>query len=315
MLAALRDNLGRIGFFLLLALAGAAAVVLEFRYSYVEVAIGRYLTWHNAERTEFGQVWENVTASEDVQQRLDALVVNRREQESPDIRVDDLGQLLELAAGRERLILTRERFLDIYSRLPYYQSSMLIEPLHLLDISSRLAQWQRTMLTLEQGELNVFLLDGQNAVLEKILLAREYVDFFLDGRRTRGQPLEAIPSLNQPFYPADVFFDSMLYLSADEREGIPVTAGELLQWRYRLQRVAVARDSLVGDRMEMAFELGGVENQTTVRVLGRSLSVLQLAQRMDELLYQRYPDRRPGADTLSAPAVPPASGETPESNP
>ncbi len=311
LLSALRLQLGRIGFFLLLAGISLTAVALEFRFSYMETAIGRYLSWHNAERAEFGQVWENVTTSENVQQRLDALVLNLREQESPDIRVDDLGQLVELASGRERLILTRERFLDIYSRLPYYQSSLLIDPIQLLDISSKLTQWQRTMLTLEGGELCVYMLDGQNGVLEKIILAREYVDFFLAGRRSRAQSLEAIVSLPQPYYPADVFFDSMVYLSAEEREGIPLAPRDLLLWRYRLQRVAVGRDSLVGDRMEIAFELGGAEGQTTVRVLGRSLSVLQLVQRMDELLYQRYPDRRPGADTLSAPDVPPAGGETP----
>lgn len=304
--------LGKLGFAALLTASSAAAVVLEFRYDYVETAIGRYLTWHNPDRVEFGQVWETVTASETVQRRLETMVQTRREEESVDEPIDELSRLLELAAGRERVILTRERFLDIYSRLPYYQSSLIIEPIHLLDIISKLPQWQRTMIVIENGNFSLYLLDGSNNVLESILLAREYVTFFFAERDTRGYPLEAIPSLGEPYYPSDVFFDAMVYLTADEREGIPVTARELLTWRYQLQRAALGRDALIGDRMEIAFELSGSGGLHTVRVLGRSLAVLHLAQRMDELLYRRYPDRRPTQDTLSVPGFQLEAGEIPQ---
>jgi hypothetical protein len=296
------DRLSGISFSLLAFLATVAAVGLEFRYDYVEHALGRYLAWHNQGRQEFGQIWENVAVSENVQERLDNLVRDRRRQEVVDESIGEISQLLDLASTRERLILTRERFLQVYSALPYCQSSLLIDPLQLLDLAGKLPAWQRTLAVFEEGSLNLYLVDGLNNVLHKLSLSPGYVAFFMSDKDTRQRQLDAIPTFSPPFYPADVFFEAMVRLSPEERAGIPISPRELLSWRFRLQRVGVTREASIDDRTELGFELTGDEGVTTVRMLGRNPSVISLAGAMHRLLQERYPERMMQQDSLGAPA-------------
>ncbi len=274
-------------FGLLVSLIIASAVWLEFHYSYVEWAIGRYLSWHNPGRQEFGQIWENVSTSENVRRRLDNLVEDVRRQEMVDERIRTLDRLVELVTSNERIILTRDQFLEMYSRWPYYQSSLIIEPVYLMELIGRFPSWERTLIVYELEGLNFYLVDGLNNVLESVATPSEYTDFFLQERQTRDYPLDAIATLAGGIYPADVFFDALVLLTPQERNGIPITPMELISWRYRLQRVAVSPGTLIGDRMEMGFEMIQDDGLKTYRILGLSGSVLSLVARMDELIQEQ----------------------------
>ena len=286
--SSLGDHLSRLIFGLLVSLVIASAVWLEFRYSYVEWAIGRYLSWHNPGRQEFGQIWENVSTSENVQRRLDNLVEDVRRQEMVDERIRTLDRLVELATSSERIILTRDQFLEMYSEWPYYQSSLIIEPVYLMELIGRFTSWERTLIVYELEGLNFYLVDGLNNVLESVAIPPEYTYFFLQERQTRDYPLDAVASLAGGIYPADVFFDALVLLTPQERNGIPITPVELISWRYRLQRVAVSPGALIGDRMEMGFEMIQDDGLKTYRILCLSGSVLSLAARMDELVQEQH---------------------------
>jgi hypothetical protein len=281
-----------------------AAVFVEFRYNCVEKAIGRYLAWNNGTRQESGQIWKTVQLSENVRQRLDDLVTRQREETSITERIDGLGQLIEIVRTRERVVMTRDRFLEMYSDLPLYQSSLVIDPESLVELIGHFPAWQRTMIVLEEGALNFYLVDGLNNVLEKMSLAGEYVEFYLAEKGTRASGLEAFPWLGGKVYPVDVFYDSWARLTPEERAGIPLSSLELISWRYRLQRVAVNQQSLIGDRMEMGFELSGDEGLGTVRLLAKSLSVLRMVIAMDSLYSQRK------AAGIVSPGTVPAPGDT-----
>jgi len=280
----LEESRSQLIFGLLAGLIGFGSVWLEFRYSYVEWAIGRYLSWHNQGRKEFGQVWENVTASENVQRRLDNLVENARRQEVVEERIRSLDRLVELVLLRERMVLTRDQFLEMYSELPFYQSSLIIEPIHLLELIGKFPSWERTLIVIEPEGLNFYLVDGMNNVLESVTTPYEYTEFFLQERQTRDYPLDAVATLAGGIYPAEVFFDALVLLSPQERDGIPITPVELISWRYRLQRVAVSPGALIGDRMELGFELIQADGLKTYRILGLSSSVLSLVTRMNEIV-------------------------------
>ena len=283
-------------FGLLVSLACVGAVWLEFRYSYVERAIGRYLSWHNPGRQEFGLVWENVTVSETVQRRMDDLVEDARRREAVEERIRTLDHLVELVSSRERMILTRDQFLEMYSGLPLYQSTLIIEPVHLLELIGKFPSWERTLIVIEPEGLNFYLVDGLNNVLESIVTPSEYTEFFLLEKQTRDYPLDALGTPAGSIYPAEVFFDALVRLTPQERSGIPITPAELISWRYRLQRVAVSPGALIGDRMEIGFELIQADGLKTYRILGRGSSVLSLMTGMDDIILEQ--------ETLTTPAGP-----------
>lgn len=290
----LAEYRSQLAFGLLVGLVTVSAVWLEFRLSYVEAAIGRYLSWHNQDRQVFGQVWENVSTSENVQQRLDNLVEDARRQEEFKERIRTIDHLVQLVNDNERIILTRDQFLEMYSDLPFYQRSLIIETVHLLELIGRFPAWERTLIVIEPEGLSFYLVDGLNNVLESIVAPYEYTEFFLQEKQTRDYPLDAIPSLAGSIYPADVFFDALVLLTPEERAGIPITPDELISWRYRLQRVAVSSAAMIGGRMEMGFELIRDDGLKTLRILGRSSSVFSLVTRMNVILGQREGQRIPG---------------------
>ncbi|MBN2289004.1 MAG: hypothetical protein JXQ83_06690 [Candidatus Glassbacteria bacterium] len=291
-------------FGLLVGLVSLAAVWLEFRYSYVETAIGRYLAWHNQDRRVFGQVWENVSTSENVQQRLDNLVEDVRRQEVVAERIRTVDRLVELVAANERVILSRDQFLEMYSDLPYYQSSLIIEPFHLLELIGKFPSWERTLIVLDTEGMFFYLVDGLNNVLESIVMPREYTDFFVQEKKTRNYPLDAVGTLAGGIYPAEAFFGALALLGPQEREGIPLTPVELISWRYRLQRVAVSPGAMIVDRMEMGFELVQEDGLKTYRILGRSGAVLALATGMDEIAGRREGPGLPGGGVPAPQAEP-----------
>jgi len=277
------DNWTRLVFSGLTLLVTAGAVALEFRTNYLERAIGRYLAWHNASREVSGQIWETVSLSEDVQQRLDDLVHTRSQEASIDEPVGSLDQLIALVHARGKLLVTRDRFLEIYNGLPLYESTLVIEPLELLALVGRLPGWQRTLIEFTEGDLHFYLIDGLNNVLENRTLAAEYVNFLLAARESRSLGLDGVAAFQGLRYPADIFYQAWAALDPQQRAGIPLGTAELIAWRYRLQRLAVNHYALVGDRMEVGFELSGDQGLGTVRVLGKSLSVLALAAALDSL--------------------------------
>ena len=273
------EQWNRIVFSVLAVGITAGAVVLEFRIDYVERAIGRYLTWHNTDRQEGGKIWETVSMSEEVQQQLDNLVQDRRSKISLDEQVGNLVQLIKMARDREQVLLGRDRFLEIYNAMPAYQSALIVEPLQLLELIGALAGWQRTLIEFDNGDLMFFLVDGSNEVLQERRLAADYVTYYMSGRDSRpfGRDLN-LPGATEP-YPANVFYDAWAALPNEHRSGIPLGNDELVAWRYRLQRVGVELQNVVGGRTEIAFELSGDQGLTTIRILGRSLLLCTLPTR------------------------------------
>ncbi len=266
----------------------AAAVVLEFRVNYVERAIGQYLTWHNSDRSESGKIWETVSLSEEVREQLDVLVQDRRAKISLDEPVEQMVQLIGMTREREQVLLSRDRFLEIYNRLPAYQSALIIEPLQLLELIGSLDGWQRTLIEFDSGDMVFLLIDGSNTVLHQRRLAADYVTYYMSGRESRpfGQHDGAF-NAQEPF-DADVFYDAWARLPVEFRNGIPLGNDELVAWRYRLLRVGIDLRNTVDQRTEIAFELSGDQGLSTVRILGRGLAVLHLADEMN-LLAGRTP--------------------------
>ena len=258
-----------------------AVVWLEFQYSYFERAIGQYLAWHNSERVAAGTIWETVNTSEDVQDKLENLVQEARQRESVENDVSSVLELVELVNSRERLVLTRDRFLEIYSLFPRFESSVIIDPVYLLELIGKYPSWERTLLTLGDRGLSLDLIDGSNAVLHSLLISGSYIDFFYRDRSTRESNLDAIPVFRGAIYPAEIFFNSLVQLSPSEQAGIPLGMNDLLAWRYRLQRVGISRSGGLGDRVEMGFEVIQDDGLKTYRILGRSSSVLALMNRME----------------------------------
>ncbi len=307
----LRPALDRLSLGLALALFTVAAVALEFRYSYLERGIGRYLAWHNSSRREFGQIWETVALSEDVQQRLDVMANNRRQESMVEERVGELARLVELVRQREKMVLSRERFLEIYDELPAWQSALIVEPVELIELIGGMPDWQRTLLVLEEGALGCYLIDGRSEVLRQLILGREDVEFFQDEIKTRNQSLDAFDWARDQLFRPEVFYDAWALLSPEERAGIPLGSHDLIAWRYRLQRVAVNRGQLVGDRMELGFELAGDSGLGTVRLLGRAPAVLALVEQMSLLAGIPAETGEPAPGDFPGPA-PAADGGLPD---
>lgn len=300
----IREQWYRLAFSAFVAGITAAAVVLEFRVNYVEAAIGRYLTWHNESRQEHGQIWETVSLSEQVQEQLDDLVADRRQRVSVDERIDRIEQLIELVRERGQLLVSRDRFLEIYTRMPTYQSALIIEPVRMLELIGELEGWQSTLLEYVDGELAIYMVDGANNVLRERTLAADFVTFFMNRQGQRAFGLDTA-EFGDNLYAAGDFYDAWARLPMSYRQGIPLSSDELVAWRYRLQRVGVNLENPVSGRTEIAFELSTDQGLRTVRVLGRSLAVLHLVNQMNVVS-----GRRPLApDTAGFIQIPPPPAE------
>ncbi|SUZ81693.1 uncharacterized protein METZ01_LOCUS34547, partial [marine metagenome] len=160
----------------------SAFLFLEFYANLFEKSVGYYLKWQNHKRPQLGRMWERDRQSLIAQAQIQSIRSSLDIQEENALGISSLKQLFENVAPGFPLVVTREKFLQLYFDFPGQGSEQIISPYDLISLDSE-KEWDRVLLKRFGPWVTLQFLDHKNIPVHEIFLS---VDTILDVQNTRS---------------------------------------------------------------------------------------------------------------------------------
>ena len=152
---------------ILFVLLISAVFMLEFRFDWVERALGAYLVTTNSARPESGAVWEKGKQTVTARKTLEKIVTDRQASQREARDAMTFQQIAASVTSDRGVMLSVDHFRKLYLNLPPDMARQVISPFELLQVSSQ-GHWRRTYIEKSGEGLTVYLLDGSNRVLRQL---------------------------------------------------------------------------------------------------------------------------------------------------
>ncbi len=261
----------------LLALAGVTTA--EFRFDWIESAIGNYLVTTNPRRPESGTGWEQGRQSAAARQALNQFTSQRSDVQREALQATTMGQVVNGITDDRGAMISAARFVALYLKLPPVLSRELVSPYALLTRLSN-GQWQRTFFQRRDQQLSIYLLDPHSQVLLRIEVAPGLVELIQRGEVAIETGLDQLSDFSDGIYPADRFFNALNSLPAEIREGVIAHPEELLRINGRIVRVGISNQAS-GDAVDLGFEVEEAGGTRVVLTPARTRDVRRLQWALD----------------------------------
>lgn len=265
----------------LVLLAFLAIVVTEFRFDWVEKALGMYLVSTNGQRPESGTVWDQGHQTDQARQTLSQYTDSQSNIQSDARRAATMGQVLAGIDTEKGAMISADHFVELYRKLPQVLSSELISPYTLLTHLSG-NQWKRTFFERQDGDqLQIYLLDDHNQVLHRLSVGPVLIEHIRRGEVAVHTRLDQLGDFADQIYPAEQFFAALNTLSEEAKRGIVDSPLSLLQVSGRITRVGIS-SQVLGETVDIGFEVEDAQGAKVILTQGRISAVHRLKWALEE---------------------------------
>ena len=242
------------------------AFITEFRFDWIERALGSYLVKTNIERPESGAIWEighrNITA----QKTLEQIITDRQTIHREARDATTFAQVAaNISSNKGGIMLSPDHFRTLYLGLPSSIAQEIVSPFELIKILSN-GNWDRTYFGKMNEILIIFLLDKNNRVIRQLNVPSEVLSHIKQDEINQIGTLDNFPKFKDRIYPAFQFFEALESLSEDVRWNVISQPENLLKTGH-VVRVGIS-DETVSGFIELGFEIES-ENQKRM-ILHRS---------------------------------------------
>jgi len=165
---------------------------LEFYTNLFEKSVGYYLKWQNHKRPQLGRMWERDRQSLIAQAQIQSIRSSLDIQEENALGISSLKELFENVAPGFPIVVTREKFLQLYFDFPGQGSEQIISPYDLISLDSE-KEWDRFLLKRFGPWVTLQFLDYKNIPVHEIFLS---IDTILDVQATRSIKRGTLEDLN-----------------------------------------------------------------------------------------------------------------------
>lgn len=155
---------------------------VEFYTNIVEKSIGYYLKWQNHKRPQLGRIWERDRQSLVAQSQIQNIRSSLDTQAENTSNISSLKQLFENVVPGFPLVITREKFINLYFDFPGQGSDLIISSYDLANLDSK-KKWDRLLLKRFGPWVTLQFLDKKNIPIQEIFLS---VDTIKDIHATRS---------------------------------------------------------------------------------------------------------------------------------
>jgi hypothetical protein len=226
--------------------------VFEFRFDWMEKALGSYLSTTNGKRPETGEIWET---DHETQQALNSL--NEKTADSEALQRSargavDLSDIISLIADNQDVPISPDHFISMYQRLSPSIRARIISPSELLKLRGE-NQWERTIIRKFGNQLSIYLIN-QNRVLREIVVADSTLVQIQRRQVIIEGSLEEWGATPDRIYPADRFFSALSTLTEDMQSEILAQSEPILFANGRPVRVGFS-SQLQTAWVDIGFEI------------------------------------------------------------
>ncbi len=278
----------------------SAFLSLEFYTNLFEKSVGYYLKWQNHKRPQLGRMWERDRQSLVAQAKIESIRSSLDLQEETALGISSFKHLFEGISPGFPLVVSREKFLQLYYDFPGQWSEQIISSYDLVDLDSK-KTWDRVFLKRFGPWITIQFIDRQNIPIHELFLSVDTL-FEVQATRTvkRGTLEEAKFTANRIF-PISEFLPVLKSLDAITQKAVFPEPRWFLGKNYHVTRVGIS-DFSAG---ELAQHLQlGVEYDTDYYTGVLLIPVpMELANNMMSQIEK--------ADLSDLGATPPSAGESP----
>ena len=158
-----------------------AFLYLEFYTNLFEKSVGYYLKWENHKRPQLGRMWDRDRQSLIAQAKIKSIRSSLDLQEETALGISSFKHLFEGISPGFPLVVSREKFLQLYYDFPGQWSEQIISSYDLIDLDSKKI-WDRVFLKRFGPWITIQFIDRQNIPIHELFLS---VDTLFEVQATR----------------------------------------------------------------------------------------------------------------------------------
>jgi len=278
----------------------SAFLSLEFYTNLFEKSVGYYLKWENHKRPQLGRMWDRDRQSVLAQAKIKSIRSSLDLQEETALGISSFKHLFEGISPGFPLVVSREKFLQLYYDFPGQWSEQIISSYDLIDLDSKKI-WDRVFLKRFGPWITIQFIDRQNIPIHELFLSVDTL-FEVQATRTvkRGTLEDSRFTANRIFLISE-FLPVLKSLDSIAQKAVFPEPRWFLGKNYHVTRVGIS-DFSAGDLAKHL--LFGVEYDTEYYTGVLLIPVpIELADNMMSQIEK--------ADLSDLVATPPSLGESP----
>ena len=263
-------------------------IILEMRFDWIERVLGAYLVTTNSARPESGAIWEKGHQARTAQKTLEKIVTDRQVSQREARNAETFSQIAANLSEGQGVMMSVDRFRNLYLQLPQTVSHEVISAFDLLKIASH-GRWQRTYFENTGDSLIIYLLDSENRVLHRIDISASVLNQLDSENTVTVESLKDLPNFKNRIYPAERFFSALDVFDEEVRRNMLPYPEMLLEQSGQIVRVGISDEAVAGF-IELGFEIINGTQRKVVLVQGHEWAVWRLRSHLE--------DKNPSAQTF-----------------
>lgn len=241
--------------FIVNAIVVTLLIVVEFTTDFVEIAIGSVIELTNPFRPQSGTIWDlyNKDRSANDQVAEISSAIPDRQQKIPEIT--DLVQLREKLEQEETLLISADKFLDLYNQMPTRFSSKVISPFDLLKLTHS-HKWLWTKLVKSENNINIYFFDGDKQLIMDTYPPLSVLYDVSETEREHKVSLDSLDLYKNRTFSREQFFEAFDNLSSNATKFQLINDPfRLIKWDRDIRRVGVSKYTTTNYTVNIGFEV------------------------------------------------------------
>jgi len=216
-----------------------AFLSLEFYTNLFEKSVGYYLKWQNHTRPQLGRMWERDRQSLVAQAKIKSIRSSLDLQEETALGISSFKHLFEGLSPGFPLVVSREKFLQLYYDFPGPWSEQIISSYDLIEMDSR-KNWDRVFLKRFGPWITLQFIDRQNIPLHELFLSVDTLFEVQATRTVKRGTLEDANFTESRIFPISEFLPVLKSLDATTQKAVFPEPRWFLGKNYYVTRVGIS---------------------------------------------------------------------------
>ncbi len=236
----------------------SALLSLEFYTNLFEKSVGYYLKWQNHERPQLGRMWDRDRQSLVAQAKIKSIRSSLDLQEETASGISSFKHLFEGLSPGFPLVVSREKFLQLYFDFPGSWSEQIISSYDLVELDSR-KNWDQVLLKRFGPWITLQFIDRQNIPIHELFLSIDTLFEIQATRTVKRGTLEDAKFVANRIFSISEFLPVLKSLDATTQKAVFPEPRWFLGKNYYVTRVGI---SDVPAEQPAQYLLFGVEYDT-----------------------------------------------------
>jgi len=216
----------------------AGLLPLEYYGKVFERGIGHYLKWQNHKRPQLGRMWEHDRQSIVAQNKIQSIRSGIDDQQRSADSIQSLKELFENVVPAFPLVVTRQKFLQLYNDFPGQWSERIISPFELIEIDSG-KKWDRVLLKRFGPWITVGFLNLEGLPIKESFLSVDALYEVQSTRTVKRGRLEDSGFTAERIYPIDRLLPVLKTLDLETQKTLFPDPRWFLEKDYHVTRLGI----------------------------------------------------------------------------